>query len=136
MLTAATLAAAPARAGEVIVSVANVRSGVGHVRVAICTRRSFLQPTCTIRRAVPSEKGTTTVVFTDVPPGEYAAQGFLDEHDWGEVRRDMLGFPENGIGFSNDAPMNFGPPKWDDARFTVRPDGAVHVFMTLHYYAL
>lgn len=135
-LIAALAAAAPAQAGEVIVTVANVRSNLGHVRVAICPRESFLQKTCTIREGVPSVKGTTTVVFPDVPPGEYAAQGFLDEHDWHEVRRDLLGFPENGIGFSNDAPMKFGPPKWDDARFTVGAGGTVRIHMTLHYYAL
>ncbi len=80
-------------------------------------------------------QGTTVVRFEDVPPGEYAAQAYLDEHDWGEVRRDLLGMPENGIGFSNDAPMRFGPPKWDDARFAV---GAtpVRVSVNLHYYAL
>ncbi|GAN77438.1 DUF2141 domain-containing protein [Acidisphaera rubrifaciens] len=135
-LIAALAAAAPARAGEIIVTVTNVRSNLGHVRVAICPQATFLQKTCTIHQAVPSKQGTTTVVFLDVPPGEYAAQGFLDEHDWREVRRDLLGFPENGIGFSNDAPINFGPPKWDDARFSVLPDGAVHVHMTLHYYKL
>lgn len=135
-LIAALAAAAPAQAGEIVVSVTNVRSNLGHVRVAICRQPFFLQKTCTIRQAVPSVKGTTTVVFPDVPPGDYAAQGYLDEHDWNEVRRDLLGFPENGIGFSNDAPMNFGPPTWDDARFSVGANGIVRVHMALHYYVL
>jgi uncharacterized protein (DUF2141 family) len=129
------LAAAPAHAASVEVTVTNVRSALGHVRVAICTKETFLTPTCQVHRSVPSMQGTTVVRFEDVPPGEYAAQAYLDEHDWGEVRRDLLGMPENGIGFSNDAPMRFGPPKWDDARFAV---GAtpVRVSVNLHYYAL
>jgi uncharacterized protein (DUF2141 family) len=129
------LAAAPAHAASVEVAVGNVRSALGHVLVAICTKDVFLTAACQVRRSVPSVQGTTVVRFEDVPPGDYAAQAFLDEYDWGEVRRDMLGFPENGIGFSNDAPMRFGPPKWDDAHFAV---GAtpVRVSLNLKYYAL
>jgi len=129
------LAAAPAHAASVEVAVGNVRSALGHVRVAICTKETFLTATCQVRKGVPSMQGTTVVRFDDVPPGEYAAQAFLDEHDWGEVRRDMLGFPENGIGFSNDAPMRFGPPKWDDARFAVGTT-PVRISLNLKYYAL
>jgi len=137
VVLAAALAAAtaPALAGEVDVEVRNLRAATGHLRVAICREPEFLQPICTFRQAVPAVKGTMTVRFADVPPGTYAAQAYLDEHDWGEIRRDALGFPDQGIGFSNDAPMRFGPPSFADARFTV---GAVpvQVRITLTYYSL
>jgi uncharacterized protein (DUF2141 family) len=132
---AALLFPLAAQAGTVEVEVDNVRSALGHVRVAICLQASFLKDRCEHDMAVVSVKGTTIVRFENIPPGEYAAQGYLDEKDWGEVRRDLLGFPEQGIGFSNDAPLRAGPPKWADARFTV---GAtpIRVRMTLRYFTL
>lgn len=129
------LTAASARAGEVDVEVSNLKASTGHLRVAICPETEFLQPHCTFHQAVAAAKGTVTVRFTGIPPGVYAAQAYLDEHDWGEIRRDMLGFPEQGIGFSNDAPMRFGPPRFDEARFTVG-NAPVQVHITLRYYAL
>ena len=136
-IAAAVLAAAvtPALAGEVDVEVRNLRASTGHLRVAICREPEFLQPHCTWQESVPAAKGTMVVRFTDIPPGTYAAQAYLDEHDWGEIRRDALGFPEQGIGFANDAPMRFGPPSFVDARFTVG-SAPVQVRITLTYYAL
>jgi uncharacterized protein (DUF2141 family) len=61
-------------------------------------------------------------------------QGYLDDHDWGEVRRTLLGLPEQGIGFSRDAPFHFGPPSFDDAKFTVAPGVVTKVHMTLRYF--
>jgi uncharacterized protein (DUF2141 family) len=135
LIAVGLLLVAPARAATLEVTVTNVRSPQGHVRVAICTQDDFLTPKCRIRQGVPAQEGATVLRFENVPPGEYAAQAYSDEHDWGEVRRDLLGFPENGIGFSNDAPMRFGPPKWQDARFSVG-EAPVRVVIPLHYYGL
>ena len=132
---ALAMTAVSARAGEVDVEVRNLQASTGHLRVAVCPETEFLQPHCIFHQAVPAAKGSVEVRFINIPPGVYAAQAYLDEHDWGEIRRDMLGFPEEGIGFSNDAPMRFGPPRFADARFTVG-DAPVQVHITLHYYAL
>jgi uncharacterized protein (DUF2141 family) len=132
---ALALLAAPlaARAETVEVTVDNVRNANGHVRVAICDARNFLAKKCDHDAAVPSQAGTTTLRI-DAPPGVYAAQGYLDDHDWGEVRRTLLGLPEQGIGFSRDAPFHFGPPSFDDAKFTVAPGVVTKVHMTLRYF--
>jgi uncharacterized protein (DUF2141 family) len=55
-----------------------------------------------------------------VPPGEYAAQAFLDENGNGEVDRGLFGIPKEGVGFSRDARIRLSPPKWRDAVFTHR----------------
>ena len=134
LLLAAMLAAGPVHAATVTVTVTvtNVRSAKGHVRVAICSKAEFLGKNCRFHVAAPSQAGAT-VLRIDVPPGVYAAQGYLDEHDWGEVRQTWLGIPEEGICFSRDAPINLGPPKWADAAFTVGPDGAA-ISMRLRYF--
>ena len=57
----------------------------------------------------------------NVPPGTYAAQAFHDENGNGELDRNILGLPKEAMGFSNDAPMRMGPPRFDSAAFTVQP---------------
>ena len=60
----------------------------------------------------------TTVTFYGLKPGRYAAQLFYDENGNGKVDRALFGIPKEGVGFSNDAKIRFGPPKWEDAAFS------------------
>jgi uncharacterized protein (DUF2141 family) len=115
----------PARAepGVVTVTVAGVRSHAGSVLVALCDRATFLAPTCRYAGKSPASPGAVTVRITGVPPGIYAAQAFHDENDNGKIDRNFLGIPREGLGFSNDAKMRFGPPSFDDAAFSLGPNG-------------
>jgi uncharacterized protein (DUF2141 family) len=57
-------------------------------------------------------------VFEGVSPGTYAVALLHDEDDDGHMRRDVLGVPQEGYGFSNDAAVVLGPPSFGSARFT------------------
>ena len=35
------------------------------------------------------------------------------------MRKNFLGIPKDPLGFSNNAKMKFGPPKYEDAKFTI-----------------
>jgi uncharacterized protein (DUF2141 family) len=99
------------------VVVSNVRSARGHIRVDVCSAEEFLQD-CIHSGAEPAEAGETTVVVPDVPPGVYAVQVYQDENDNHKVDRNLLGLPKEGVGFSNDAPIRFAPPRFPAAAFT------------------
>jgi uncharacterized protein (DUF2141 family) len=58
------------------------------------------------------------VVIDHLPPGDYAAQVFHDENDNNAVDRGIFGIPREGVGFSRDARIGLGPPKWRDAAFS------------------
>lgn len=113
-----------------IVEVDNVRTARGHVHVDLCTQAVFLKETCTPSAEAPAVIGTTNVVIHNVPPGAYAAQVFLDENDNHRVDRALFGIPKEGVGFSRDARIGFGPPKWADAVFIVGT--AAHQATALH----
>ncbi len=124
-----------ASAGAVEVTVDNVRAATGHVRVALCEAAQFTKLSgCPYHTNTASAAPSTVLRFDNVAPGTYAAQGYLDEHDWNEIRRDFFGRPKVGIGFSRDAKFRFGPPEFGDASFTVTADGVARVRMTLRYY--
>ncbi len=122
-----------AHAATVIVTVTGVRNNHGHVRVAICPRESFLHPNCPWFANSPAHPGDVPVTVTDVPPGTYAAEAFHDEDDNGTLERSFFGLPKEGMGFSNNAPMNFGPPRFDAAAFRVGTTG-ISVGFELKYY--
>ena len=81
---------------------------------------TFLKDNCPYEGSAVAIPGSTTVVISGVPPGEYAAQVFHDEHDEGKVRRTVLGIPTEGIGFSNDAPRASAWPEIQGSRLRGR----------------
>jgi uncharacterized protein (DUF2141 family) len=108
---------------RVIVTVHGVRNSKGSILVAICSRAEFLKTTCDHVGRAPAETGDVAVTIADVPFGTYAAQAYHDENDNRRLDTSWLGIPEEGLGFSNDAPFRYGPPAFDDAAFTLtKPD--------------
>ena len=73
------------------------------------------------------ENETATVTFTNVPDGDYAVSCFHDEDDNGKLNMFMGLMPTEDYGTSNNAPANFGPPKWKDAKFEIK-DGETKTF--------
>jgi len=73
------------------------------------------------------ENKTATVTFTDVPDGVYAVSCFHDEDDNEKLNLFMGMMPTEDYGTSNNAPSNFGPPKWKDAKFEVK-NGEIKTF--------
>ncbi|KAA0676334.1 DUF2141 domain-containing protein [Azospirillum brasilense] len=126
------LATAQAAAADLAITVANVANAQGKVLVAVCTPETFLGPNCPYTAAEPARPGSVTVVVHKVPPGTYAVQAFHDENQNLELDRNFLGLPKEGIGFSNDAPMHFGPPRYTDATLAVA-EPITRTMLTLRY---
>jgi len=106
----------PSETGTLDVAVSNVRSNSGRVSVSICPESTYLK-TCPYNFTAPAHTGTTIVTVTGLPFGTYAAQVFHDENDNKKVDRALFGIPKEGVGFSNDAPINFAAPKFAAAKF-------------------
>lgn len=130
---AMTAARAQTPSGFLDVTVTGVRNAAGHIRVAVCTRRDFLQPHCARDASAPARAGSVTLRVPDVPPGVYAVQAWQDENDNGKIDTNLLGIPREGLGFSRDAPFRFGPPSFDDAAFRLTPEGGA-ISLRLRYF--
>lgn len=114
-------AASPALANEVSVTVTNVRSAKGVVRACL-TADSKTFPECNqdpnAKRVVVPAGATVTIRFTGVAPGNYAIALLHDENNNGKADRSLGMIPKEGYGFSRDAKVSMGPPKFKDAVFT------------------
>lgn len=122
-----SLGAAPARAFTVLVT--DVVNDNGHVRVALCTPETFLGTDCPYKASAPARRGEVVVPLTGVPSGDYALQAFHDEDDDRTLDRSFFGLPEEGMAFGNDAAMQNGPPRFEDAVMAVDPDATARVRM-------
>jgi uncharacterized protein (DUF2141 family) len=63
---------------------------------------------------------TVTWRINDVPYGDYGVAVFHDENSNGKMDKNVLGIPLESYGFSNNVRITFGPPKWEEAKFTVK----------------
>ena len=75
---------------------------------------------------VNAKQGQVTVTFNDVEPGDYAIRYFHDENSNQGFDNNMFGMPIEGYGFSNNAPVNFGPPSYQQMTFMVSNDAVVN----------
>ena len=113
---------APAGApSSILVEIGGLRSNHGQI-MACMTANPKTFPDCQKDPAarhltVPALNGET-VQFKDVPQGRYAIALFHDENGNGRMDKMMM-LPKEGFGFSRDAPLVFGPPRFGAASFQV-----------------
>ncbi len=62
--------------------------------------------------------GTAICRFKDVAAGTYAISAFHDMDGDGKLKTNLVGLPRETFAVSNNAPSHFGPPRFDDAKFT------------------
>ena len=77
--------------------------------------------------------GSVTLTFHDVKPGRYAIALLHDENDNGKADRAMMMIPTEGFGFSRDAKVRFGPPRFGDAAFEVAAGTTEKIVIRMRY---
>lgn len=129
-------AAAPAQAGEVVITITDLRSTKGVVRACMTTREDIF-PRCikdpSAYRTVLPASGKAEIRFTGVKPGNYAIALLHDENDNGKADRAMGMMPKEGYGFSRDAPVRMAPPKFKDAVVGIG-EGTARVTIKMRYF--
>ena len=98
-------------------TVLNISSDKGMVKFALYNKTNFrLKP---LQSEIGNiENGKTTITFNEVAGGEYAIVCYHDKNSNDKMDFQPNGMPLEAYGASNNV-MNFGPPRFDDAKFTV-----------------
>ena len=114
------------------VALVDLHSNDGEVRCALYSSADgfpdiFTKAAKTTTAKITNEQAVCG--FSAVVPGDYAISAFQDENSNGILDRNFMGMPKEGVGASNDAKGSFGPPKFDDARFSYK--GGLHQ-LTIH----
>ncbi|MFW2828696.1 DUF2141 domain-containing protein [Sphingomonas sp. ID0503] len=109
-----------APAGTLHVSIEKLRNHDGLLQVCLTTNPKRF-PNCVGDLAAHrlSQPATNpNVAFTGLPSGDYALAVFHDENANKRLDKVMM-VPREGYGFSRDAAVRFGPPRFADAAFPV-----------------
>ncbi len=112
-------------AGEILLTVVNVRNSNGYLLAALHDREEMFpnEGDALMYTKVKAAAGKTLLRFSVDAPGRYAVALFHDENDNGVLDTNLMGIPVEGYGFTNNARGTFGPPDFWDA--IVRVDGGV-----------
>lgn len=105
----------------------NVESADGQIRVAVFDSQEGWKGNSAVRTAVvDAGTGSVTVTLDGLQPGELGIKLYHDADGDGDLDTGSFGIPSEPYGFSNDAPVRFGPPAWKQARFTLGEGASAH----------
>jgi uncharacterized protein (DUF2141 family) len=120
---------------RLIVQVQAIKAAKGEVAITVYPddRKRFLAPKGKLdRQRVPAVAPMTEVCFNLPAAGHYAVAIYHDENANRDFDRTLVGYPDEGFGFSNDAPTSVGLPSFEEVRFPVR-DGDNTIRITTRY---
>jgi uncharacterized protein (DUF2141 family) len=123
--TASAQAAPPGQAtGTLIVQLVDFKNDRGQALLALFrSKQGFPDQVrhATWSKALPIHDRRVEVTIEHVPAGIVALAMVHDEDKDFAMDTGLFGIPTEGYGASRDAPAQFGPPKFDDAAFALRP---------------
>lgn len=106
--------------GTVEVSVVNALNDEGTIQFALFNKENFkMQPL--FAKSSTIKNGVSSVLFENIPPGEYAIISFHDENGNNKLDFELNGMPKESYGTSNNN-FNVGPPQFENAKFIVREE--------------
>lgn len=134
-LAALLLTGATAPGQSVQIDITGLRSAKGVVRACMTPHKARF-PRCqgdadafsiTVAAADAGH-----ITFPRVPAGNYAIALLHDENNNGKADRALTMIPREGFGFSRDARVVMGPPKFADAVFEVG-NAPIHQVIKMRY---
>ena len=132
-LLALYVGATAALSADLTITVQGVRSNNGTLRLALFdSPREFPRGEKLVGHDIKALVGELTVVFEGLAAGRYALAVHHDENDNGEMDTGLLGIPQEGFAFSNDALVFLGAPPFADAVFEL-PDEGRHIVIQMDY---
>jgi uncharacterized protein (DUF2141 family) len=116
------------------VSITNLRSRAGNVLVSVYNKAEGFpkHPETAYIKMKMTTGESAKFVIPNLPTGTYALAVAHDENSNDEIDTGFLGIPKEGVGFSRNPSITFGPPKFDEAAYTISADGQIEIKM--HYY--
>ena len=106
-----------------IIQIDNVEKPAGFIMIAAYSNAAtFLSDNLFRGEKYKVDQTGSTDFMMELPLGEYAISVYQDLDKNGKLDTNMFGVPTEPIGFSNNAAVRFGPPKYESARFSFEED--------------
>ena len=127
LLATFSIASVAVAQNKISVSISGLKNNNGYVMIGLYNKKdAFLNKTFKGNSVAITDK-KATLLFNDIPNGEYAVSFFHDANSNGKMDTNFVGIPKESYGASNNAKGFFGPPKYDDAKFLVATDKVITI---------
>ena len=100
-----------------------VAAATGTLQVAVYDSEAGFRKKAVRAVKVAAVAGVTRLQINDLPAGEYAVMLFHDLNGNDQLDSNLMGMPKEPWGGSIGTKSLFGPPSWNDARFTLPEAG-------------
>jgi uncharacterized protein (DUF2141 family) len=112
------------------VTISSLKPLKGDLYISLHNRPEYFQvpDSAFLKLKIDVDDETETVVFENVPEGQYAIALYHDENLNGIMETNDKGIPREGYGFSTKSKF-FGRPKFEQAAFEVSGNDTVEVKM-------
>ena len=124
LAAACTLTPAFASAADLTVQVTGLEEASGTIYVALFDEAGWSTNSAVGTARIDVTDAAPSAQFDGLAPGTYGVKLFQDLNGDGELALGNFGIPSEPYGFSNDAPVRFGPPRFSDAGFERTETGA------------
>lgn len=126
MLQAAVVAQVPQTNGttaKLTLRIEEISSSRGHIRIAVFDKAAGFpaaREEAFRIMSVPAKKGRLQLELEAMPAGKYAIAVLHDQNENGMLDTNLLGYPLEGYGFSNNKLPLFRSPTFNEASFELK----------------
>jgi uncharacterized protein (DUF2141 family) len=118
-------AAADPDSARLTLTVTGIKEHKGTIMVGVFDQAGYDTDASVSGMMIPVS-GDTASATVDIPAGTYGLKLFHDVDGDGKMGTNPFGMPIEPFAFSNSAPAQFGPAKWDAAKFDVAAPATSH----------
>ena len=112
------------------INVSGLKNNTGLLTVEIYNSKEKFLKTAYKKGSSTIKTNSASVTFSDVPKGEYTVMVYHDINNNGKLDKSFIGMPKEPVACSNNAKGFMGPPKYEDAKFTIASDSKISIKMS------
>lgn len=118
-----------AQNSNLVVTVSGLKNNAGLLTVELYNAEGKFLKTAFKTVSSTIKSNTATVTFIGIPKAEYTLMAYHDENNNKKLDKNFIGMPKEAVACSNNAKGFMGPPKYEDAKFTISADSKISIKM-------
>ena len=111
------------------VTVTGIKNNTGKLTAEVYNSKGKFLKSAFKTTSSTIKSNTVTLIFSDLPKSEYTVMVYHDENNNGKLDKNFIGMPKEAVACSNNAQGFMGPPKYEDAKFSLMADSKVTIKM-------
>jgi uncharacterized protein (DUF2141 family) len=111
------------------VTISSIKNNTGKLTAEVYNSKGQFLKKAFKTNATVIKNNSAIVVFNDLPKSEYTVMVYHDENNNGKLDKNFIGMPKEAVACSNNAKGFMGPPKYEDAKFSLVADSKITIKM-------